>query len=53
MPKTRKNIRVRDQEAKSDPKGGRRRHRHIRRERNVGDPGDKPDRSIPPGRLIP
>jgi hypothetical protein len=50
MPKTKKHIEVRDQKAKEDPKGGRRHHRHIRRERTVV---DRPDREPPRGHGIP
>jgi hypothetical protein len=51
MPKTKKHIKVRDQKAKEDPKGGRRQHRHIRRER--GSVGDPIDREPPRGHGIP
>jgi hypothetical protein len=56
MPKTAKNIKVRDQKAKEDPKGGRR-HRHHPTKApafsNVRDPEGRPDRPVRPGGVIP
>jgi hypothetical protein len=51
MPKTKKNIKVRDQKPKADPKGGRQ-HRHLIRTPGGGgnEPGDRP---VGPGHIIP
>jgi hypothetical protein len=51
MPKTKKNIKVRDQKPKADPKGGRH-HRHLIRTPSGGgrDPVDRP---AGPGHVLP